>query len=575
MATSTGLAKSPTGITGLDTITHGGLPKGRTTLVEGKAGAGKTVLALQTLVNGARDYGEPGIFVAFEESTERICVNASSFGWDIPSLDEKDLFLLDAQPSADLVQSGGFDLGGMLAALDAKVTAMGAQRIAFDALDIVLGLLEDRNAVRREVYRLHDWLLSRGLTAIITHKAGWRGPESRTTRFDFMQFMVDCTLLLEHEIVKGISQRKLCVVKYRGSSFDANEAATVIGRNGLEVAAFGPESSAYPEASDERVSSGIERLDTMLGGGYHRGASILLTGAPGTAKTTLCGTFVEAACLRGESILFVSFDSPSGEVIRNLKSVGIDLRPFIEQGLLHMRSTRTTVGSADIHLLRVKSDAEACQARCVVIDPLSALSKAAMSYRTQSVVERLVEWSKAHGITLMSSSLLDGDHPDSEGTSMQISTLADTWIHLNYLVRGGERNRGLTIVKSRGTGHSNQVRELIISDEGLTLADVFSAGGEVFMGTLRADKERVDRLERQTAESESRRQKVKLDSEVLEFEARLANLQRELSLKKAEQSALASEEASESSERTAATEEIRTLRGADADTPTGTIGTNE
>jgi circadian clock protein KaiC len=276
-----GPTKAPTGIPGFDEMTGGGLPRGRTTLLVGGPGSGKTILSLQFLVHGARTCKEPGIFVAFEETSKRIVANAESFGWKLPELRKK-LFFLDAQPTSDLVQSGNFDLSGMLAALGAQAEQMGARRIVFDALDIVLALLPDPAAKRREVYRLHEWLLARGLTGLITAKAGGDDASSISVQqFGFMQFMVDCAVILDHKVVTGVSQRNLRVQKYRGSGFDENESPFLISATGLEVAIAGTLGRVALNVSTERVSSGVKRLDTMLGGGYYRGASVLITGFPG------------------------------------------------------------------------------------------------------------------------------------------------------------------------------------------------------------------------------------------------------------------------------------------------------
>ena len=296
-----GSLKASTGIEGFDEITHGGLPRGRTTLLEGGPGSGKTLFALRFLVHGAQNCNEPGIFVAFEETSQRIVANADGFGWNLAALQPQKIFFLDAQPTPDLVQLGSFDLGGMLAALGAQAKAMGARRIVFDAMDIVLALLPDAAAKRREIYRLHEWLLASGLTGLITAKANGDDASSISGQpFGFMQFMVDCAVVLNHRVAMGVSQRNLRVQKYRGSNFDENEAPFVIGKNGFDVAISRMLGRKDAKVSDERVSSGVKRLDTMLGGGYYRGATVLITGFPGTAKTTLSGAFAEAACKRGE-----------------------------------------------------------------------------------------------------------------------------------------------------------------------------------------------------------------------------------------------------------------------------------
>ena len=558
--------KASTGITGLDEITGGGLPRGRTTLLVGGPGSGKTILALQFLVHGARNCKEPGIFVAFEENPKRIVANAEGFGWGIPELQRKKLYFMDAQPMADMIRSGDFDLSGMLAALEAKIEEMGAKRLVFDALDIVLALLPEAEMKSREIYRLHQWLLARELTGLITLKAG--GDERSTISeqpFGFMQFMVDCSIILNQKVIQGVSQRNLRVQKYRGSSFDENESPFLIGNNGFEVAVARTLGAGDAKVTNERVSSGVKRLDTMLGGGYYRGASVLITGFPGTAKTTLSGAFAEASCRRGDRTMFVSFDSDGTEVIRNLASVGIRLNRYVKSGLLHMVSARTITGSAETYLVRIKSLAVEHKSRCVVIDPVSTLSKSGNEMTAHSVAERLIDWTKSDGITLVCTSLLDEMASQSEGGSpLQISTLADTWIHLNYLVQAGERNRGLSIIKSRGTAHSNQVRELILSEAGVTLTDTYSAGGEVLMGTLRWEKENAERHASELTDIAGKLKRVKLDAEEAELEVRVKSLHVELSAKQVEKELLTRTTASREGDLSRGRTRMKELRGADA-----------
>jgi len=550
--------KAPTGIEGFDEITRGGLPRGRTTLLAGGPGSGKSLLALQSLVHGAIDLDEPGIFVAFEESSERIIINAAQFSWNLPALQRRKLFFLNAQPTADLIQSGNFDLDGLLAMLAAKVRAMGAKRIVFDAIDMVLSLLSDVKTERREIVKLHDWLVKEGLTAIITAKEGDDQPH-----LDYLQFMVDCAVTLNHAVVAGVSQRNLRILKYRGSAFEENESPFVIGSTGLEVA--GSRGPGQPDVavSNERVSSGVPRLDTMLGGGYYRCSSVLITGFPGTAKSTLSGAFAEAACARGEPTLFVSFDSDISEVVRNLASVNIRLQRFVNSGVLRTNSARALNGSAEIHLMRIKNLVREQKTRCLVIDPVSALAKSGNVDTGHSVAERLIDWAKAEGITLVCTSLLEHGSTQMEGTPMQISTIADTWIHLNYLVNAGERNRGLSIIKSRGTAHSNQVRELVLSHAGVTLADAYMAGGEVLMGTLRWEKERADQITRLEGENAIRRQRLKIETEEIDLAARLKALERELESKRAEKELLNQKAALNAKEITTDRDRLSSLRKAD------------
>lgn len=566
--------KAPTGIAGFDEITGGGLPHGRTTLLVGGPGSGKTILALKFLAHGAQACAEPGIFVAFEENSDRIVANAESFGWDLAALRPAKLYFVDAQTTPDLVMAGDFDLGGLLAALEVQVRAMGARRIVFDALDMLLALLPDQAARRREVYRLHAWLLAQDLTGLITLKAGAEERDSVIGEsFSFMQFMVDCAVILKHGVVLGVSQRSLRVQKYRGSSFDENESPFLIAEGGFEVAVPHVLGQREVQVSNERVSSGVERLDTMLGGGYYRGASVLITGFSGTAKTTLSGAFAEAACNRGERTMFVCFDSNSTEVIRNLSTVGILLEQHVKSGCLRMISARAISGSAETYLVRIKALAREHGARCVVIDPVSAWSKSGNDLSTQSVADRLIDWSKSEGTTLLCTSLLDEMSSQTEsGSQLQISALADTWIHLNYLMQAGERNRGLSIVKSRGSAHSNQVRELILSDTGVTLADAYTAGGEVLMGTLRWEKERAERVADESTEAAVKLTRVRLDAEEAVLEVRLKSLQVELLAKQVEKELLAETRQSDKGELSRGRSQIKELRGADATVTHGRPG---
>lgn len=530
------LVKTPTGIEGFDEITGGGLPQGRINLIMGASGCGKTVFALQTLANGARRWNEPGIFVAFEENSRQLIANAASFGWNLPELTPAQLFFVDARVSPDSVLAGGFDLAGLLAGLAAKAKEMGARRIAFDSLNVLLALLVDPAARRREVYRLHDWLQAANLTSLLTLASSNHG-QGGQWQPGLTQTMADCIIHLEHRLQGQVSLRQLRVLKYRGSSFSENEVHFVIGPAGIEVAGFSPLPPDY-QSPVERISSGVERLDTMLGGGYFRGSSVLVSGAPGTAKTTLGGAFALAACRRGETALFVSFDEIDSDIVRNLASVGLNLAPEIAAGRLAMQSLRSEARSAEEHLLELRHIIHRLRPRCLVIDPLSAMLKAGGQQVALVVAQRLLYMLKQEGITLLCTSLVNGASPLAEATQLHISTIADVWIHLSYVVQGGERNRALTIVKSRGAGHSNQVRELVLSNQGVTLADVYTAGGEVLMGTLRWEKELADKRQREQAGYELERRQGELELAAVEAEARIEISKRELAARRAELAAL-------------------------------------
>jgi circadian clock protein KaiC len=534
-----GIQKAPTGITGFDEITGGGLPRGRTSLVIGAAGTGKTVFALQTLVNGIRDHAERGIFVAFEEPSAQIVQNAT-FGWGLPEIDPTQIFFMDARLSPDTVRAGAFDLAGMLAGLERKAEQMGARRIAFDSLDVLLHVIEDPASQRQEVYRIHDWLCSSDLTGLVTARLGGDHGGSPLAR-SFLPYIADCVIDLSQRVEDRVALRSLRVLKYRGSDFRENEVPLLIGPAGIEVARAGTPLFDH-EISDERVSTGVNQLDAMLEGGYYRGTSTVITGASGTAKTTLAGAFAERACQRGDRTLYVCFDEAGDEIVRNLRSVGIDLARHRESGRLRMIGARAESRSADAHLLTIRSCIDNHQPACLVIDPLSAITKAGGTIPALSVARRLIHQTKREGITLLCTSLLAERDPSAAGTPLGISTLADTWIHLSYQAEYGERNRAISIVKSRGTEHSNQVRELVLASDGISLLDVYTAGGEVLMGTLRWEKEREEAAERERvrAEIEKRRQALKIAE--AEAVARQRALELEIEARRRELAALEQEQ---------------------------------
>ena len=562
-ARRSGIAKAPTGVDGFDEITAGGLPRGRVSLILGGPGAGKTVFALETLVKGANQFGEPGIFVAFEESSRQIVANAATFGWDLPALERNQLFFLDARLSPTTVQAGSFDLGGMLAGLTEKVRGMKAKRIVFDGVDVLLTLLDDTASERREMHRIYEWLQAENLTGIITSKASELDRRS-SERYAFMQFMCDCVTQFTHRLVDRVSLRTVRVMKYRGSAFAENEFPIVISAEGIRVATFTPR-SLDTEASLERVSSGVPRLDTMLAGGYYRGSGVLITGSPGTAKTTLSAAAISATCRRGERALVVTFDEGTPQYVRNLRSVGFDLQPCIDKKLLTVRSVRTEAKSTDEHLLAIKNMIEECQPTMLVIDPVSALAKTGGEMLASHTAVRVMDFAKSHGITTIATSLVAREDGDPEATSLQISTIADTWIHLSYLVKGGERNRTLTIVKSRGMRHSNQVRELLLSDDGVSLTDVYTAGGEVLVGTARYERELEERAAEDRRLIVAKRRRAELELAEAEVAARIASLQRELESHRMELSLVEHEETDRLERRQAGLTAVAERRTADHD----------
>jgi circadian clock protein KaiC len=558
------LPKITTGIQGFDQLSYGGLPRGRISLLKGGPGSGKTVFALQSLVNAAREREEPGIFVAFEESPQQILANAADFDWDLPALVKNKLFVMNAQLSPNIVHSGEFDLSGLLAMLKAKKEEIGARWIVFDGVDVLLTFLHNPKSEMREIYRIRAWLAENDVdAAIITAKIDGHG--SQIVNYGFLQFMVDCVIGLEQRLECGVPLHRLQILKYRGSAFAKGEYPVSFGPSGMEIAP--PEPTEIKQvASGERVSIGFERLDTMLGGGLFRGSSTLITGVPGTSKTTLSGKFVEAACRRGERTLFVSFDEGPDRIVRNLTSVGIQLKAYLKSGLLRMYSGRTESIAAEDHLVTLKALIREHQPRCMVIDPLSAIAKAGGIAAARSVANRFIYTAKDEKITVVVTAINEGDEPESEATDLQISTIADTWIHLSYLIRGGERNRALTIIKSRGTWHSNQVRELVLRDEGPMLADVYTAGGEVLMGTLRWEKENAEGAKTKQRRSEFDQKRVSLELAEADTRAQIKVLEHDLERQRAELVTYSSDDQARMVSTSDREKTLRRIRSAD---PTG------
>jgi circadian clock protein KaiC len=456
---------------------------------------------------------------------QQLCrLYAATFGWDLPTLVRKKLFFLDAHLSPDVVKAGEFDLAGMLAMLQAKAAEIHAKRVVFDGIDVLLTLLNDPVSERRELYRIRDWLSQTGLTGIITQKVG--GVEA-DQRYSFLQFMVDCVVILQHQVVDGSAFRSLRVKKYRGSGFSGDEFPITLTSKGLQLTNRGPTELQY-DVTDERISTGLPRLDHMLRGGYYRGSNVLISGAPGTAKSTLGGLFAAAACQRGERTLYVSFDEGAAQIVRDLRSVGIRLAPHQKSGLLKIYSTRTRGPNVEDQFGALRAMVVAHRPRCLVIDPLSALSAKVAHLASADAAQQFLDYLKGEGITVVNTSLMDGLNTD-EATATGISTIADTWIHVSYVVQDGERNRALTIVKSRGTGHSNPVRELTLS----------SAQGKVLMGVARWEWEQGEQAAKKRTQVATDLKRLQLELAQAEAAARLQVVRTEMEARSAEIAVLA------------------------------------
>ena len=552
------LEKISSGIEGFDDVTGGGLPLRRTTLLMGGPGCGKTVFALQMVVSAASRQGTPGIFVAFEENARRVSANAETFGWDMHELEKEKLFFVDACLRSDVVKSGAFDLTGLLAGLEAKAREMGAKLIVFDAIDVLLSLLDDPAAECRELYRLHEWLMRHDFTGILTAKVEENQPAA-VQRYGFMPFMADCAVLLSQRVTERVAARALRVLKYRGSPHALNEVPFMIGPAGVEV---GSSNGVHPEPQPlkERVSTGVERLDAMLCGGFYRGTNILITGSSGTGKTMLAGAFIEAACRRGERALVISFDENSCDIVRDLASMSMVLAPHLASKQLRMEAIRTESASSEEHYMRIKRLITEHRPRCLVIDPLSALARVGGGLAARAVAERLIYLCRNAAITVLFTSLREGSDPQMETTMLLVSTIADSWIQITYALEGGERNRALSIIKSRGSKHSNQLRELIFSDTGITLADPYTAGGKVLMGTLRIEKENNRHVETNRKRQEIDGKRREMEMTMAERDHQMEAAQRDLRDRSEELETLTRAEQTSTDESTQRDDEVVRIR---------------
>ena len=513
--TTTQTNKMGTGIAGLDEIT-GGLPAIGLTAVMGGPGTGKTVFALQTLFHRLNEHDEPGIFVTFEEPAEQIRRDADSFSWGKDCSHTDRIQVLDARLPIDAINSGDFDLTSLLGSLLSIKNESGARNIVFDGIDVLLSGLPDSRQERRELTRLNDWVREAGLFAILTVKSEEHTGRGQS-RSDYILYNTRCVISLNVDLSQTSLMRSLRVVKYRGSGFAADPLPLVINNAGIEAIAFHGARLSYP-TYDDRLSSGISRLDTLLGGGYLRGSSTLVSGAPGTSKSSLGASFVVSACEAGKTALLVSFDESASQIVAHMRSIGLDLAAHVASGALVIASYQASNLSPVDHFVTLRALIRARTPDCLMIDPLSALQRRDNPF-SSLICELLFDLAKAYGITLLSTSLLDRVTGDEELSVSHVSTLADTWLHVSYVAHEGERNRALTIIKSRGTSHSNQVRELTLSDAGLDLVDVYAAEGKVLMGSARAEREAQDRQAKVLAAITQRHQRFELERSVADFEA--------------------------------------------------------
>jgi circadian clock protein KaiC len=474
--------KSATGIQGLDEITGGGLPRGRPTLVCGGPGCGKTILAMEFLIRGARDFGEPGVFLSFEESIEDLTLNFASLGLDPRPLSARKKLALDyvrVEPN-EIEETGAYDLDGLFIRLGHAIDSIGAKRVVLDTIETLFSGLTDTRTLRAELRRLFNWLRTKGVTAIVTGEQG----EGSMTRHGLEEYITDCVIMLDHRIVEQNATRRLRVVKYRGSTHGANESPFFIDETGISVLPIASLGLQH-EVSAGRLSSGVPDLDAMLGGkGYFRGSSILVSGSAGSGKTSLAAYFVDAACRRGESALYFAFEESTAQIARNLRSIGLDLDPWLKKDLLQIHAARPTTSGLEGHLSLMHRLIETKKPRVVVVDPISNLITVGTSVEVRAMLARLIDFMKTKQITALFTSLtVDDLH--AEGTDVGISSFMDTWLVLRNIEINGERTRSLNVVKSRGMPHSNQVREFIFTRDGLRLLDVVRHQGRVLIGSER------------------------------------------------------------------------------------------
>jgi circadian clock protein KaiC len=521
------LPKSATGIDGLDQITGGGLPKGRPTLVCGAAGCGKTLLAMEFLVRGATQFGEPGAFITFEETGEELAANVRSLGFDLDALVAANKIALDhvrVEPS-EIAETGDFDLEGLFLRLGLAIDSVGAKRVVLDTIESLFGGFTNQALLRSELRRLFRFLKDRGVTAVITGERG----DGQLTRQGLEEYVSDCVILLDNRVNEQISTRRLRIVKYRGTSHGTNEYPFIIDEKGMSVLPITSLGLDH-DVSSERLPSGVARLDAMLGGkGYFRGSSILISGTAGTGKTSLSAHFAAETCRRGERCLYLAFEESPNQLLRNMRSIGIDLEPYAKKGLLRMHASRPTLYGLEMHLVQIHKMVSEFDPAVVIIDPISNFVSGGTSGDTQSMLLRLIDFLKGRQITAMFTHLTSGANAGGawEGTTVGISSLIDTWLLVRDIELAGERNRGLYVLKSRGMAHSNQIREFVITPRGIDLLDVYVGPEGVLTGSLRAAQEARERAQALERRQDEARKQRGIEAKRAALQAQMAALQAE------------------------------------------------
>jgi circadian clock protein KaiC len=518
------LVKCPTGISGFDQMSDGGLPKGRTTLVAGYAGTGKSIFAVEFLARGVTQFNETGILLSFEESAEELTQNIASLGFDLNHLQEENkikIVSIHLDPS-QTVQSGEFTLDGIFVRLESAIDAIGASRVVLDGAETLFASISDPRLLRGEFQRLLNWLKSKNVTSLVTAEQG----SGTLTRYGLEEYIADCVISLDNRVVDQIATRRMRIVKYRGSQHAGDECPFIVGETGFSVMPISSAGLDYP-VSNEKVSSGVPSLDEMLGGGIYRGSSLLVTGTAGTGKTSIGAKIIESACIRGEKVLYVALEESPQQIERNMKSIGIDLGPWKQSGALHFHALRPTAVGIETHLATVSCLIDRLAPDFVVIDPITALNNSAAEHTVKQLLIRSVDLFKQKGITSIFTALTIGDEPEAS-TSIGISSLMDVWILLRNLEQCGERNRGIYICKARGISHSNQIREFVLSATGMQLKEVvLDADGNIYTGAARDSFVRQLDAQREQYENDVSRRKQTLEAHRLQLEAKIAELRAE------------------------------------------------
>lgn len=528
------LPKSPSGISGLDEITGGGLPKGRPTLVCGAAGCGKTLLSMEFLVRGATQYNEPGVFMSFEEKSEEVATNVASLGFDLNALaaDKKIALEYVHIERNEIEETGEYDLEALFIRLGYAIDSVKAKRVVLDTIETLFSGLSNTAILRAELKRLFQWLKDKGVTAIITGERG----EGQLTRNGLEEYVSDCVILLDHRVSEQFSTRRLRIVKYRGSTHGTNEYPFLIDENGISIIPITSIGLTH-EASTERVSTGIPKLDAMFGGdnkSYYRGSSVLVSGTSGTGKSSLAAHFAYASCKRGEKVLYFSFEESGSQIIRNMKSIGMNLELYVQKGLLNIHSVRPTLHGLEMHLAIMHKIIAEFDPQIVVVDPINNLLVSGSSgTEVRVMLVKLVDFLKMRQITALFTSLTSGGDEALEYTDVGLSSIIDTWILLREIAFGGERNRVIYILKSRGMPHSNQIREFVFTDKGIDLLDVYLGPGGL-TGSARLSQELREAEQVAAIEEEIQRQQLILESKRKAFEAQVVSLKMELQAQQAD-----------------------------------------